>query len=380
MLSSVFENDDVLSLLSKVSSNPRYYDKKKKDSINYEKFSGLEQPMFLLFDALFKYQIIIRDDTYLRDYVHHLELLWYKIDNFHDISEGVCKILVKFCAKKLGYKMQIEEHRREILEYIYQKYIVEGYLFHGISDVYVSTIKKEGFSPQLYENYYPRFLEIQKQYPAFFSDMDFHHDYVSFTDDFVMACYYATYSPIYFSNFLCPSSSKKLELNSYAKRDYMGCFRNLRNLLKTKEINEEDSKKIETLCHNQWKLLKRNESCPTIMLVKRSVFGKNVIHGINEILEDGKEDIGILAHHIMDYKFDSLSWNLPISSSNIEFVSIPYASFVVNAFKEEDSDSIEVIIPNEEDNTEDGKVSFLLLLGSVLILTGVLFSVIMLYQ
>ena len=77
-------------------------------------------------------------------------------------------------------------------------------------------------------------------------------------------------------------------------------------------------------------------------------------------MEDGKEDIGILAHHIMDYKFDSLSWNFPISSSNIEFVSIPYASFVVDAFKEEDSDSI--------------------LLGSVLILTGVLFSVIMLYQ
>ena len=74
MLSSIFENEDVVSLLSKVSSSPRYYDKKKKDSINYEKFSGLEQPMFLLFDALFKYQIIIGDDKYLRDYVHHLEL------------------------------------------------------------------------------------------------------------------------------------------------------------------------------------------------------------------------------------------------------------------------------------------------------------------
>ena len=159
----------------------------------------------------------------------------------------------------------------------------------------------------------------------------------------------------------------------------MGCFRNLRNLLKAKEINEEDSKKIESLCHDQWKLLRKNESCPTIMLVKRSVFGKNVIQGIHEILEDGKEDIGILAHHIMDYKFDSLSWNLPISSSNIEFISIPYVKFVVDAFKENDSDNIEVIVPNEE-NAEDGKVSFLLLLGSVLILTGVLFSVIMLYQ
>ena len=30
MLSSIFENEDVVSLLSKVSSSPRYYDKKKK--------------------------------------------------------------------------------------------------------------------------------------------------------------------------------------------------------------------------------------------------------------------------------------------------------------------------------------------------------------
>ena len=52
------------------------------------------------------------------------------------------------------------------------------------------------------------------------------------------------------------------------------------------------------------------------MLVKRSAFGKDSIHGIEEILQNSKEDIGILAHHIMDYKYDSFNWNLPISSSN----------------------------------------------------------------
>ena len=116
------------------------------------------------------------------------------------------------------------------------------------------------------------------------------------------------------------------------------------------------------------------------MLVKRSAFGKDSIHGIEEILQNSKEDIGILAHHIMDYKYDSFNWNLPISSSNIEFVSIPYSKYVVRSIFDDEAINIEVIVPNEEDNTEDGKVSFLLLLGSVLILTGVLFSIIMLYQ
>ena len=377
MLASIFEQKEVKDLLFKITHNPRYYDKKKKDSINYEKFSGLEQPFFLVFDSLLKYQIIIQSEKYLSDYVHHLELLWYKIDNFHDISEGVCKIIVKFCARKLGYKNKEEEHRREILEYIYQKYIVDGYLYHGISDVYVDNIKQNGFMPQKYQNYYSQFENIQKQFPSFFSDMDFHHDYVSFTDDFMMACYYATYSPIYFSKFLCPPSSKKIEINSYAKRDYMGCFSGLRRMLKVKEINEENIEKIEDLCNLEWKLLRQNESKPTIMLVKRSCFSKNRIQGIEEILNDKRTDIGILAAHIMDYKFDNFVWSEYIQACDIEFVSIPYSEFIV----EHDSEKVEVILPTvHQETSEDGKVSFLLLLGSSLILLGVLVSIIMLYQ
>ena len=378
MYSFVFEQKEVRELLDKVAKNPSYNDKKKKDSINYEKFSGLEQTFFLLFDALFKYQLIIGEEEYLPDYVHHLDLLWHKIDNFHDISDGVSKILVKFCAKKLGYKNKVEENRREILEYIYQKYIVEGYFYHGVSDCYVPVIQQHGFQPQKYENLYPKFAKIQEEYSSFLRDMDFRHEYVSFTDDFVMACYYATYSPIYFSHFLCPPTSKKAELNSYAKRDYMGCFRGLKRMLKAKEVNEETSQKIEDICNEEWKLLRQNESKPTIMLVKRSYFDKNKIQGILEILTDKKTDIGILAGQIMDYKYDNLSWKEYIPASEIDFITIPYSDFVV----EHEEEKVEVILPTVHPNTssEDGKVSFLVLLGSVFILLGVVISIIMLYQ
>lgn len=378
MYSFVFEQKEVRELLDKVAKNPSYNDKKKKDSINYEKFSGLEQTFFLLFDALFKYQLIIGEEEYLPDYVHHLDLLWHKIDNFHDISDGVSKILVKFCAKKLGYKNKVEENRREILEYIYQKYIVEGYFYHGVSDCYVPVIQQQGFQPQKYENLYPKFAKIQEEYSSFLRDMDFRHEYVSFTDDFVMACYYATYSPIYFSHFLCLPTSKKAELNSYAKRDYMGCFRGLKRMLKAKEVNEETSQKIEDICNEEWKLLRQNESKPTIMLVKRSYFDKNKIQGILEILTDKKTDIGILAGQIMDYKYDNLSWKEYIPASEIDFITIPYSDFVV----EHEEEKVEVILPTVHPNTssEDGKVSFLVLLGSVFILLGVVISIIMLYQ
>ena len=74
LFSSIFENAEVVRLLSKISTNPRYYDKRKKDSINYEKFSGLEQPIFLAIDSLLKYQILIGDEKYLIDYLRHLDL------------------------------------------------------------------------------------------------------------------------------------------------------------------------------------------------------------------------------------------------------------------------------------------------------------------
>ena len=66
-----------------------------------------------------------------------------------------------------------------------------------------------------------------------------------------------------------------------------------------------------------------------------------------------------------------------ISPNDITFVTIPYANFVV----EQEVGSVEVVLPTvHSDNEEDGKVSFLLLLGSVLILLGVIVSIIMLYQ
>ena len=378
MLASIFSNKEVIELLNKVKNNPIYSDKKKKDSINYEKFSGLEQSFFLLFDALIKYQIVVEDHEYLSDYIHHLDLLWHKIDNFHDISQGVSKILVKFVSKKLGYKNKVEEYRREILEYIYKKYIEEGYLYHGCSSCYIEDIKKEGFKPQKYQNLYKEFYGLQKKYSSLLNDMDFYHDYVSFTDDFMMACYYATYSPMFFSRLLCPNTSKKVEVNSYAKRDYLSTFQSFHKYLKSKEFSEDEIKEISDLCNEEWKLLKQNEASYTIMFVKRSYFGKDKLQGIYEILCDKETDIAVLASQIMDNKMDSFTWSKDIPSDMISFVSIPYAKYII----EEEIEEVEVVLPTVRPTAspEDGKVSLLVLVGTTLILLGVILSVIMLYQ
>lgn len=375
MFEQLFRNKEVIQLVNKVCNNPRYYGKKKKDSINYEKFSGIEQPLFIVLDALVKYQLIIQDDTLLDEYVRHLDLLMYKIDNFHDISAGIPKILVKFCARKLGYKNKEKEHRKEILQYIYQNYIVDGYFYHGVSDVYKESIQKEGFMPQKYVHLYDKFQLIQEKCPSFFSDMDFSHSYVSFTDDFTLACYYATYVPLYFSNFLCKNtlSFRKIDSDSYFRRDYMACFRNLNIVLQAKECSAEDTKFIQDVCNEEWKLLRQNESIPTILFIKRSALSKDFMVGIEDIYENEEDELSTLASRILDAKYDNLQWDQYIKPEDLEVVSINYYPFLEKEEKE-----VIISLPEEDkEDTQSGKVSALLLAGSTLIILGVLMTIIM---
>ena len=123
---------------------------------------------------------------------------------------------------------------------------------------------------------------------------------------------------------------------------------------------------------------KQSESIPTIMMVKRSYFSKNKIQGIEEILEDDDADVSLLVSQIMDYKLDNVVWDKVIPKEEIDFVQIPYSQFIV----EKDAAKVEIVLPSvvSDHVSEDGKVSFLLLLGSILILLGVLVSILMLYE
>ena len=81
----------------------------------------------------------------------------------------------------------------------------------------------------------------------------------------------------------------------------------------------------------------------------------------------------------MDSRFHSFNWNQVIPSSEIMFVEIPYSKFVVDPFLKEDKIDV-VFLEKEDDSNENGKVSLLLLLGSIFILLGVLLTIIMIYQ
>lgn len=385
MLDDILKRADVQRLLHEVSMNRRYYEKKKLDSIDYEKFVSFQQALFIVMDALVKYKIII-DDVYLLDsYISRLDYLMKKIDNFHDVSNGINKIMGKFCAIKLGYENSILKHKKEILSYIYDRYIVNGYLFHSVSDVYVENIKVNGFIPQNYNNLYDKFKQINKIIGNDVMDTDFTNNDVSFTDSFLMAYYYAVNSPMYFSKLLCNNNilGRRQDKTAYFKNDYIGCFNNLNRLFGKLELNDTNEKIIRSICNEEWSLLKKNSAKPVVLLIKRNVLGADFLKDIDDILENNIDDFSVLVGRILDSRYSNIKCDKKLEVTDIEFINL-YGYKDLIEEKEtifiDNSDYIDNNMKKENDQFADvyGKVSILLLIGALLITLGVIITIIML--
>jgi hypothetical protein len=153
---------DVQKMLNDICNSECYYNKKMNKSMDYQLFTDIEEILFLFYDALFKYKIIIGDMSYFQEYLEQIDKLIRKIDNFYDISNGLNRIIGRICAFKLGVKdVEDCESKEEVIRYIYDKYMVNGYYIHGFASHYYGNILEEGFFVEEYKNVYDKFLKVQ---------------------------------------------------------------------------------------------------------------------------------------------------------------------------------------------------------------------------
>ena len=89
MLDEMLNRKDVSKMLRDICNSECYYDKKMNKSMDYQLFTDVEEILFLFYDALFKYKIIIDDMSYFSEYLEQIDKLIRKIDNFYDISNGI---------------------------------------------------------------------------------------------------------------------------------------------------------------------------------------------------------------------------------------------------------------------------------------------------
>ena len=86
MFDEMLRSIDVQRMFNDICNSECYYNKKMNKSMDYQLFTDLEEILFLFYDALFKYKIIIDDMSYFQEYLEQIDKLIRKIDNFKDIS------------------------------------------------------------------------------------------------------------------------------------------------------------------------------------------------------------------------------------------------------------------------------------------------------
>lgn len=388
MLDEFIRRDDVSQLLEDICNSARYYDKKSSNSMGYQMYFGVGQILFLFYDALYKYKIIIDDLSYFDDFFEQVDKLIRKIDNFYDIGNGINRVIGRICAFKLGIKdIEDNKSKEEVLRYIYDKYMVNGYYIHGFSSHYSGNIFEFGFPVEQYSNCYDKFIKVQeilkKKKHAKILEKNFDEKKVEFTDSLLLGCYYSVNAPMFFSDFLCRNEfiGSQEYADCYSKNDYDGCLKNLYKMIGELKLSESQKNVFVDAFKTEWKLIDKSNSNIGLMLIPRDLFSDTLIN-IDEFIAAVK-----------DYSFaDSVCKLLGQKSSVVvrddirrNHITIINLNSYQRYVKEEKKETLRSELERSFITSDDefafsnmyGKVSLLLVIGTLLITLGVFLTIIM---
>lgn len=388
MLEEIIRREDVSKLLEDICNSARYYDKKSSNSMGYQMYFGVEQILFLFYDALFKYKIIIDDMSYFSDFFEQIDKLIRKIDNFYDISNGINRIIGRICAFKLGIKdVEDEESTEEVVRYIYDKYMVNGYYIHGFSSHFSGKVLENGFPIEQYGHVYDKFKNVQKilneKNHGVLLDKNFDKKKVEFTDSLLMGCYYSVNAPMFFSNLVCRNEFLKKQeyIDDYSKNDYNACLKNFYKVIYGLDLSETEKNTFIDAFKSEWKLIDKSHSNISLMLIPRDLF-KDELLDIDNFLKNNKE----LGFADTICKLFSIRSNIvvrdDIMKRHIKIINLDgYKKFVKEEKKENIKTELERTFITSDDefafSNTYGKVSMLLLVGTLLIALGVILTMLM---
>lgn len=385
MLDEYFIKTNVIRMIKEIRSNERYFKKKSDFSTNSFIHIGDEAALYIFYDALYKYKIIIDDEFLFDDYLDQVEKLFRKLDNFESIKFGINKLI---CSSLIS-KFKIDdidriESRETIIKHVYEKYIKDGYFIHGFNSTYIEDIKNKGFDPEVYNNYYERFSKVNEIFDKYncsnIISKNFNEKDVYFTDDFVMGCFYSIYAPLFYYKFLFNEESfgNRIRKDDCLSSDIDVLNRHLKRFMNNNSFKEEDKKYILDLVNDQYKLLHRSKEKISLLLVKRDiVFSKDAKE--SDFLKDNN-DIYEVIDRMLSPKYNNLEHNKFISKDDFEILELdPYIDSEEEKKKQE---KIEEKYKKRERevstdfNNKYGSVSLFLLLGAMLISLGVIIMVI----
>ena len=382
MLDEYFKFEEVNRLLFELDTNPKYYDKRIKDS-NPIAFIKNNLTLYLFYDAIYKYKIIV-DDIYLfNEFIDNLDKIFRKIDTIEDISRGINKLLCNLLSVTLDLNnIQDTDSKKLLVQTMYDRYIVNGYYVHGFPTIYEESIFRNGIRSGTYENNYPYMKNIDNIFTSHGVENVFNKDFsdktMYFTDDLAAACHYSSVAPSYFSNLLMNDTFfNRNSIEDYQTGNYDNCIKGLMSYLDRSNFTKSEKDMVSKIVKNEWKFLNSVEKRISVLLIKRRCINNDCPKF--EAIYNDEYDLYEMIDDILSLRYGNIEFNGLIEPKDIEVLSFYYP-------KEEKEEKIDAIRPEikERDisilalNPLDsyGVASILILVGSLLISLGVIVSII----
>ena len=391
MIDVYFKRKDVSNLIKEIKRNPRYYEKEKLENDTYYGKIGNELSLYLLYDALLKFKIVIDDNYLLEDFIIQLDKLYKRIDSYGQIAVGINKLICYMTIKLLNIRgIEEPENKRKIIEHVYNRYIVNGYYLHGFNTVYENSIKEYGFVSEVYINYYSQFNDVKKILERYnmenLLDKDFSVNKTFFTDDFIMGCQYSAMSPGFFSNMLFNEVFEDVDVNSYLMLDYDKSISYLKKFMINHSFSKNDMNYILYIVEKEWKLLYRVKKKISLLLVQRALIDNFINCNIEEYYNDNDDIYGIV-DRMLRYKKNNVPFDSVIDNNSVNVVTLDgfYDVAVENINKLTVNEKDLPFINNKEQMNREfldayGKVYVFLIFGSLSISLGVIITIIMIIR
>ncbi len=366
----LLKNEHLLSILHNVLMNETTKNKVSNASINGESYSYNRYSLLITMDIVIKYQIIIKDETYNNYFLNKLDTITSNYNNHEDLIIKGNTLLIDLVSNKLNVTTTKTEDKKEILKYIYDKYIVNGYCFHSFPSVFKEKIDKEGltmdidikelndlkkidyiFSNHNYKNIISRNLKEKSRV-------------IYITDSPAMAYYYAFRSPEYMAELTSFSKYynylKDYYKDSFYLKDYYKCKSNLASLCSHVNMTTKEETTILKTFDKRWKALNLSESLPCIAFIKRSDLAKNYLSNIDDIINSvDTMDLNILMSKITDSKYPIIRRYSDINSLDLTVITMPsYREIKNNKFIIKDKPKVLLTTKTREDYQEEKKFNY----------------------
>ena len=331
---SLLKNEHLLSILHKVLMNETTKNKVSNASINGESYSYNRYSLLITMDIVIKYQIIINDETYNNYFLNKLDTITSNYNNHEDLIIKGNSLLIDLVSNKLNVTTTKTEDKKEILKYIYDKYIVNGYCFHSFPSIFKEKTEEDGLTQDIDI----KELNDLKKIDYIFSN----HNYkniisrdlkekskaIYITDSPAMAYYYAFRSPEYMAELTSLSKYynylKDYNKDAYYLKDYHKCKSNLASLCSHVNMTTKEETTVLKTFDKRWKALNLSESLPCIAFIKRSDLAKDSLPSINEIIKSVDTiELSYLVSRITDSKYPIIKRYSNINSLDLTVITMP---------------------------------------------------------